>query len=242
MSVTGEIKNLYSDKDKTRVLLPRTKTKAISDENGVGLDALLDEMNYNISNKAPAGYGLGEEPPIVIDANNATSPGFYCFNGNSCANIPSEWQFLYGTMIVSRGTAFIEQVLLAREINAKRTHTINEGWSEWEYVNPPMSPGVEYRTTERFNNKPVWTSLTKINGLPNTEYGSYTLASTYCDNLIRYHVTYERADGVTYIDMPEAGDIYVGSYGTPYIVFNRTTSDLSTVTAYVTLFYTKTTD
>lgn len=43
MSVTGEIKNLYSDKDKTRVLLPRTKTKAVSDENGTSLDVLLNE-------------------------------------------------------------------------------------------------------------------------------------------------------------------------------------------------------
>jgi hypothetical protein len=26
----------------------------------------------------------------------------------------------------------------------------------WEWINPPMEPGVEYRTTERFNGKPVY--------------------------------------------------------------------------------------
>lgn len=29
-------------------------------------------------------------------------------------------------------------------------------WDEWEWVNPPMELGVEYRTTERYNGKPVY--------------------------------------------------------------------------------------
>lgn len=53
MSTTGEIKNLYSDKDKTKILLPRTKTKAISDENGTGLDVLLNDINTSIKKAAP---------------------------------------------------------------------------------------------------------------------------------------------------------------------------------------------
>jgi hypothetical protein len=32
-------------------------------------------------------------------------------------------------------------------------------WSQWEWVNPPMVLGVEYRTTERWQGKPVYTKL-----------------------------------------------------------------------------------
>ena len=32
----------------------------------------------------------------------------------------------------------------------------NFGWQPWEYVNPPMQLGVEYRTPERYNGKPVY--------------------------------------------------------------------------------------
>lgn len=46
---TGKIKTLYSDKEKTEALFPRTKTNAISDENGVGLDALLDRIESQVT-------------------------------------------------------------------------------------------------------------------------------------------------------------------------------------------------
>ena len=112
---------------------------------------------------------------------------------------------------------------------------------EAEWLNPPMVIDTEYRTTERWNGKAVYTSLTKISGLPNGAYGSYTLVATDCDNMIGHHVAYERSDGATFLELPEAGQIYYGSYGSPYIVFGNTQSDLSNMTAYVTLYYTKTT-
>lgn len=39
---TTTIVTLYSDKEKQDVILPRTKVSAVSDENGLGLDALLN--------------------------------------------------------------------------------------------------------------------------------------------------------------------------------------------------------
>ena len=38
---TGKIKTLFSDAEKREALFPRTKTSAISNDDGVGLDALL---------------------------------------------------------------------------------------------------------------------------------------------------------------------------------------------------------
>jgi hypothetical protein len=45
---TGKIKTLYSDREKTEALFPRTKINAISDDNGVGLDAILEHVVYSV--------------------------------------------------------------------------------------------------------------------------------------------------------------------------------------------------
>lgn len=42
MSFAGKITNLFADKAMTIPAFPRTKVKAVSDDNGVGLNALLD--------------------------------------------------------------------------------------------------------------------------------------------------------------------------------------------------------
>lgn len=50
----------------------------------------------------------------------------------------------------------------------KRVWTSNtRAWGEWEWKNPPMRVGVEYRTTERRVGKPVYTKLIEIGQLPN---------------------------------------------------------------------------
>ena len=46
---TGKIKTLYSDKEKTEALFPRTKTSAVSDNEGRGLDAILEDIQTKIS-------------------------------------------------------------------------------------------------------------------------------------------------------------------------------------------------
>ena len=58
---TGKIKTLFSDKEKTEALFPRTKVSAISDDNGVGLDAIMECVAYTDN----AVEGIGE---VYIDA------------------------------------------------------------------------------------------------------------------------------------------------------------------------------
>lgn len=43
----------------------------------------------------------------------------------------------------------------------------NNGWGEWEWENPPLTLGTEYRTTERYNGKPVYIKLVNCGTLPN---------------------------------------------------------------------------
>ena len=42
MSITGKIKTLFADSAKTEALFPRTKTSAVSDDNGVDLNVILE--------------------------------------------------------------------------------------------------------------------------------------------------------------------------------------------------------
>lgn len=41
----------------------------------------------------------------------------------------------------------------------ERVKDTDKGWQPWEYVNPPMAPGKEYRTTERQKGKAVYKKL-----------------------------------------------------------------------------------
>lgn len=42
----------------------------------------------------------------------------------------------------------------------------NSVWNDWEWENPPMVAGVEYRTTERYNNKVVYTKYVNLGSMP----------------------------------------------------------------------------
>ena len=44
-------------------------------------------------------------------------------------------------------------------------YAVDGVWTPWEYVNPPMQLGVEYRTTERYSGKPVYAKAVNIGKL-----------------------------------------------------------------------------
>lgn len=56
MAIEGKITSLYTDKNKTEAILPRTKVKAVSDDNGIGLDATLNQIQSDLSNKVTEAY------------------------------------------------------------------------------------------------------------------------------------------------------------------------------------------
>ena len=49
-------------------------------------------------------------------------------------------------------------------------------WYPWEWVNPPMKLGVEYRTTERYLEKPVYVKLVDCGALPNSASKSISIS------------------------------------------------------------------
>lgn len=91
MSLIGKIQTLFSDKDKTKPVFPRTKVSAVSDDNGVGLDALLNEIYYELDNiEIPEGEFVpitggaytGPIEYITLSGGNITSSGNITATGN----------------------------------------------------------------------------------------------------------------------------------------------------------------
>lgn len=107
---------------------------------------------------APAGFGLGETSgSYCADANEATAGGFYYMDA-STKNTPVS---VYGTMLVIPRIpgSYTAQIIYNYDGCSARRVLGSDISNEWEWDNPPMAPGVEYRTTERYREKPVYCKL-----------------------------------------------------------------------------------
>lgn len=120
---------------------------------------------------APAGYGLGSVGiTSLLDANTAKRNGWYIGEGENAVNFPS-YTHKFGELFVLTRNNTIEQFAIYQGTICVRYSTDGgTTWSTWEYVNPPMVLGVEYRTTERYLGKPVYVKVVDFGaGANNTE-------------------------------------------------------------------------
>lgn len=65
MSSVGKIKTLFSDKENTEALFPRTKVKAVSDDDGVGLNVILDDIISKLQNEPDGGSGASVQDVLA---------------------------------------------------------------------------------------------------------------------------------------------------------------------------------
>ena len=225
MAITGEIKTLYKDREQNQAVFPVTKTKAVTTENNVSLDAILgtvvhagqtaetitttplnadslggrpaadyatenfvkteiaqaqlggsggdidlsgfatkDELSaldYEDVGAAPAGYGWGEgSPSSKFTANNVNRTAVFVSVGDDMPTNDSVWLCeFYATSDDGSGN-WGHMVATCQGGVAKGCICVrlkeNGVFQPWEFQNPPMVPGVEYRTTERIDGKVVY--------------------------------------------------------------------------------------
>ena len=110
--------------------------------------------------KAPAGYGLGlSGPPATDDCNTATKNGWYHVYG---ATLNKPFNKVGALLVACRASSQMYQLFFVGETYGTGGSCIivrsmyGGEWGPWEWVNPPMEVGVEYRTTERYLGKPVY--------------------------------------------------------------------------------------
>lgn len=119
---------------------------------------------------APSGYGLGSVQPIEwSDIDNITANGWYSaiVNGEITSGATA---YMVWIRVDGLDTNYACQTAYITGADCVLERHKQAGvWGEWGFKNPPMYPGVEYRTTERNNGKVVYTMFVDCGILPNAE-------------------------------------------------------------------------
>lgn len=188
----GNIDHLFAEDVVVKVILDVTKGMAFvqnADTNAY-LEAQLASKRPNTwlptiaeIGAAPAGYGLGangataakaytEVGKVLADALDTT--GIYWFSDNEYANrignsdrgILVHYQHsLYATVAAEQ---FFYPTYNSNSGHLERKKlTGTDYWQPWDWVDPPMSVDVEYRTTERWYGRPVFIQLVDCGFGPN---------------------------------------------------------------------------
>ena len=140
-------------------------TYYLSSDNMVVYDTEVATLReYVGSVAAPAGYGLGAKTArLITDGNDALVGGWFYW-GNIDTNLP----FTYGHLRVDPrllGQTSGKQTLMQTAYSDSYPGCVAQRkladgvWKPWEWVNPPMAVGVEYRTTERHLGNPVYKKM-----------------------------------------------------------------------------------
>lgn len=110
----------------------------------------------------PGRFGLGTPAQLRASANDCKLSGWYMTAFN-VPNAPDGDGGYWLIRVDGRDDAVLYQTAYANRQNSGvpnsvicRRYYVNSEWSPWEYITPPMQLGVEYRTTERYNGKPVY--------------------------------------------------------------------------------------
>lgn len=119
-----------------------------------------------LNEKAPSGFGLGTQAvnPPNNSLDEAVGNGWYVVSPSFAGAPTGHPNIGYGSVLVTNRDGVIIQeytstaasAILGYPLKLIRTKNESGAWTEWEWVNPPMQAGVEYRTTERSEGKPVY--------------------------------------------------------------------------------------
>lgn len=218
-------------------------------------DTQKDQARTNI-NAAPGGFGLGEafgQP--VTDCDYAKKNGWY-YCDKTTANTPDK-NFAWYVHVTALGNEVCMQDAFAlanvdKYLHRRRLVYVNTAIQNnpWEWVDPPMELGVEYRTTGRYLGKPVYV---KTFNIPTSAFENQLISYAHgIDNLDRLvdACVYLRADWIRLFPMSYFGSVeWSAQYmlNSTVIKFEIGSLALERIKEYtngvdVTLKYTKTTD
>lgn len=200
---------------------------------------------------APEGFGLGIDYGGNVpggDINNATKNGWYSLAGTelNAPTVDDGVQSVTGAMLfvqssrsdrskvqwMTIGNAGFLGYTLRRYYNPTSTE-----WSSWEWINPPMQTGVEYRTTERWDGKPVYAKLIDFGSLPNISRKTISHNIQNVQSIV--NIVAIGSNGAIMNDMELAGSKFTANNS---VIVCQSSVDQSSFTAKVLLKYTKTSD
>ena len=204
--------------------------------------AMPAKFTGGITGAAPDGFGLGKEGTWVDDLNNARKNGFYSWT-DTALNKP----FNYGNLLVlNRSNSRVTQIGIDPKMGGFGTIAIrhctnvsNGDWTGWEYVNPVMSLGTEYRTIEGWKGNAVYTKLIDFGALPNNTSKNVDVGVNE-EKIVRAEVM--AGNGTNKVQLPyflADGTLIAKHLFNATNVQITTTRDWSGYTAHVQIWYTK---
>jgi hypothetical protein len=176
----------------------------------------------------------------VDDLNLADKCGYYSWT-STAQNIP----FPYGNMfVIRRSDGRLTQIGIDPYMEGHGgiviRHYTGSNWREWEWVNPPMNFGVEYRTTERVGSAMVYARRISVGALANKGTVKCTLPSGVS---VVELTGYALSSSGGYYPLPllnfSGGAIRAMMRKVNNDIEVVTFDDCSAYTAYVTVKYTK---
>lgn len=215
---------------------------------GFGANGQLVDSGSKATDFAPSGFGLGELCEVITDWNTAVNNGWYrttTYNPNNNAPDALAW---YGYTICYSIYLLVQvayHIDTDTEWKCATRFRRNDVWSPWEYFQYPLTVGTEYRTTERFNNKPVYAKAINMGSL---SQGLITVAHNINDyeGLVRVEGQCNNGYMIPSEYFGGFDDNYVRAHANAtnaYLYVNAPdVSNLTSLTAILTLYYTKTTD
>lgn len=205
-------------------------------------DAQKTQARGNIA-AAPDGFGLGTINQVVTDFDTIKLNGWY-WGAAGTAHAPdsaNSWSVRV-TNLSNNNDICIQDAYTLTNVNSyihrRRLVYVDTATQNnpWEWVNPPMQLGVEYRTIERYLGKPVYVKVVDCGNLPASGLKNIAHGIANCKPI---HVYGEMSNGNT-LPYAVGTSYYISADGTYIQIY--VTGDLSNQTVKATIKYTKTTD
>lgn len=181
--------------------------------------------------------GLGEAKSVTVSGMDAvTSTGWYRISGDM--TIDGE----------SFSRAYMRVDAYDSDNCLQTLYPVNQGmgilqrfcwegtWQDWEWENPPMVVGNEYRTTKRWENRPVYVKKVSFGKLPNTGGAAVSTGCAGADFFSLEGTGYLSSGSAISLSMWAGVRAGITADG---ILKVTTESDLSSYSAYFVIQYTK---
>ncbi len=218
--------------------------QGIADAVSITPQTLTDEQKAQARGNidaAPGGFGLGTRTVVSVsdgrDANDLSGCGFFCVDQNTPT---SDWW--YGYQIEYDVGYKYQRFGRTDNFEIVERKQINNVWGDWEYLNPPMNIGVEYRTTERYLGKPVYVKVVDCGSCPASGYKDVVYETTGIVLPIRCEGTWSFSNRSTIpFESTDTDQLHIGALGGT-IRIKTGGKDFSSYTCTATVWYTKTTD
>jgi len=158
---------------------------------------------YLMARCAPAGFGLGKttgKQLLFSQIDSAKEFGLWGIWSDEGEKTINGLTFTYASMLVlPMDTNAVAQILFPIGSNGLFLirKSLDNIWKEWKWLDPPMSPGVEYLTTETWYGAPVYTVLIETGTLNS---GKNAVATNFSAKRIIRHSGYIESVSLPHID------------------------------------------